>query len=352
MPVPLLTLAAFGSLTQASPPPPAFSVRADSRRHEVVIRVGPFPLAANQEGGEHAGHEGMDMGHGPELPAYRFRWPVSGWARGFRLSIEDAQGRPLSRRLLHHVNLDHLERRGLAFPMFEKTVAAGQETEKIILPRSVGVWIEKGTEMALASMWTNETGTDLPGVVMVISLPYLPPNTVPRPLDVRPIVLDIGFRPGETAGFDLDTGRVEFRREFVLPVDGRLLGIGGHMHDYGQSLELRDGQTGKVLVALQGKLAPDGRLLGVTRKVLAAFGDGLKLRAGRPYVVIARYHNTSGRHLKLGAMAAMAGLFAPDDPAQWPSLDRNHPIYLAEMASLGAPGWVTVPDSLAKPEKR
>jgi len=330
-------------------PAPAFTVRVDERRHEVILRLGPFPLPCQEQEDEHAeGHEGMDHGHGPQLPSYRFAWPVSGWARGFRVEISDPAGKPLSRRLLHHVNLSHLDRRSLTFPMFEKIMAAGQETDAVMLPKTVGVWIAQGTEMALSSMWTNETGEDLDGVVMELVLPYLPPNTVPRPTEVRPFSMDVGFRPGLTAGFDLDTGRVEFSREFEVAVDGRLLGIGGHMHDYGYAIELRDGETGKVLVPLKGKLDPDGKLLGVSRKVLGATGPGLRLRAGRRYVVVAKYHNTTGRRLKLGAMAAMAGIFTPDRPELWPALDKNDPVNVAELEALGQNGWVTVPDAPAK----
>lgn len=344
MPVPLLALAAIAFSDQ----PPAFSVRVNERRHEVVLRLGPFPLPAQAEEEEHQGHEGMDHSHGPQMPSYRFVWPVSGWARGFRVEIVDPAGKPLSRRLLHHVNLSHLDRRALALPMFEKILAAGQETESVILPKTVGVWIEKGTDMALSSMWTNETGADLAGVVMVLSLPYLPTNTVPRPTEVRPFSFDIGFRPGLTAGFDLDTGRVEFTRAFEVAVDGRLLGIGGHLHDYGYAIELRDGATGKVLVPLKGKLAPDGKLLGVTRKILGATGGGLRLRAGRRYMVVAKYYNPTGRRLRLGAMAAMAGIFSPDHPERWPALDKGNSVNVAELESLGQGGWVSVPDSSGK----
>ena len=347
--VPLFALVSLGLGSQG----PSFSVQADERRHEVVLRLGPFPLPANEPEHRHEGDEpSMDMmahAHGPSLPAYRFRWPVAGWARGFRVEIQDPAGHPLSRRLLHHVNLDHLGRRALAFPMFEKTMAAGQETDAVMLPKSVGVRIEKGDDMALASMWTNETEPDLPAVVMIIRIKYLPDNTVPRPVDVRPLTMDIGFRPGLTASFDLDTGKQELRREFVFPVDGRLLGLGGHLHDYGQWIELRDGKSGKVLVTLKGKQAKDGKLLGVTRKLLGVSGNGLRIRAGYPYLVVASYHNPTGRRLKLGGMAALGGIFTADDPGKWPPLDRTDPIYLAEMDALGEAGWVVVPESGTTP---
>ena len=337
-----------GSLPAPAPPP--FTMWVDERRHQVVIRVGPFPLPANPAPGEHGeGHEPMGHAHGLQLPTYRFKMPVSGWARGFRLEILDPSGRPLDRRLLHHVTLNHLDRRGLTFPSFERFLAAGQETESVRLPKSVGVPMEAGAVMAMASVWTNETETDLAGVVLLLSVEYLPRNLVPKPTTIHPILFDIGFRPGLTDGFDLDTGRTEFKREFVLPVDGRVLGLGGHLHDYGHSIELRDQETGKVLVTLKAELTPEGKLIRVNRRLFATWGEGLRLRAGRRYVVVARYHNTSGKLLRLGAMAIMAGVFAPDRPDRWPTLDRSDPVYLAECDGLGEIGWVDVPDSALGP---
>ena len=106
---PLLSLAVL-----LSPDVPPLTVRVDSTRHEVILTLGPFHLAASPAGEGHVGmHHG---GHG--IPLLRFAWPAGGWARGFRIEIHDGDGRPLSRRLLHHVNLLHLERRQLLEPVF------------------------------------------------------------------------------------------------------------------------------------------------------------------------------------------------------------------------------------------
>jgi hypothetical protein len=37
----------------------------------------------------------------------------------------------------------------------------------------------------------------------------------------------------------------------LTPLDGRLLAVGGHLHDHAESLELREVAGGKLIVALR-----------------------------------------------------------------------------------------------------
>ena len=328
---PLLLLPA---LLGADTPP--LTVRTDPTRNEVTLTLGPMHLARMAAGEEHRGmHHG---GHG--LPLARFDWPVSGWIRGFRIRITDADNRPLSRRLLHHLNLLHLERRQLVEPVYERTIAVGQETEDVVLPSSIGVRIETGAEMALLSVFANETANDLHDVTLEFVVSYLPPNTMPRPREVRPVAIDLGFRPGETDAFDVGPGRTVHERDFVLAAGGRLLGIGGHLHDYAESIALVDLTSGKTLFELRTRADSSGKVSGVDRKLFGVRGDGLRLRAGRPYRVVAVYQNPLGVTLVEGGMAVLAGIFAPDKPADWPRLDRSDRVFRADLAGLDRMGWV------------
>ena len=315
---------------------PPFTVRVNPGRHEVTLTLGPMHLAGSAPGEGHgAMHHG---GHG--FPLVRFDWPVSGWIRGFRIRITDAGSRPLSRRLLHHLNLLHLERRQLVEPVYERTIALGQETEDALLPASIGVRIETGTEMALLTAFANEAGGDLHGVTLELVVIYLPANTVPRPREVRPVAIDLGFRPGETDAFDVGPGRTVRERDFVLPTGGKLLGIGGHLHDYAESIALMDLTSGKTLFELRTRADSSGKVSGVERKLFGIRGDGLRLRAGRTYRVVAVYRNPLGHTLVDGGMAVLAGIFAPDVAADWPVLDKSDKVFLADLAGLDRLGWV------------
>ena len=136
----------------------------------------------------------------------------------------------------------------------------------------------------------------------------------------------------------MPAGRSEKAHEFSLPVGGRLLGVSGHMHDYGMLVRLEDVASGKVLTRVETKREKDGKVIGMGRKLFGVTGDGLKLEAGRRYRVVAVYDNPTGETLVNGAMAHMVGLFVPDDMALWPAIDESDPEFQRDLASLQVRG--------------
>src|SRR3989475_6096346 len=57
----------------------------------------------------------------------------------------------------------------------------------------------------------------------------------------------LGRRPGGSKAFDLPPGRTERHWESSPAVPGTILGMGGHLHDHGVSLEVKDVTTGEIL---------------------------------------------------------------------------------------------------------
>lgn len=312
---------------------PAVVVTVDSARREVILRSGPFSIAAMPEGMDHGDHEMEGMA----TPFLAFSWPVTGWLRGFRLSLTDSEGRALPRRLIHHVNMMNFERRALLYDAVERTLAAGQETEDVSLPRSVGFPMAAGTSVGLMAAWANETGAALEGVYLTVVLSWSPTNLSPRPLDALPLYLDVNYQgPGKSDSYDLPAGASSRSHEFTLPVGGRLLGVGGHLHDHARELVLEDLTTGRTVVRLRARLDRAGKLLGVERKLFAVRGDGLALHGGRRYRLTASYDNPTGRVIPSGAMGIMIGLFAPEDLRKWPAVDRDNPGIKADIAAIMA----------------
>ena len=293
---------------------PALGVHVDSARREVVMRTAPVTLPAL--GGDH----GDGYHHGPVTPLAPFTWPVEGWARGFHLRVLDCAGRELSRARLHHVLVLHLERRELMLPIWQRLIAFGSETENITLPRGVGVRIGQGTRLGLLAAWVP-VGQQPEAVVLELRVPWLPANSNPRPADVVPLGFDVRYEPGEGASYDLPPGPSVRTRTFTMPVEGRLLLAGGHLHRYATGLALVDVATEKRIVDLGTRLGPSGDFAGVERRLYGVTGRGLKLKAGREYRLEVRYDNPTGRTLAQAAMGILGGIFEPDDMGKWPALD-------------------------------
>ncbi|MFI5235060.1 MAG: hypothetical protein ACHQXA_05060 [Gemmatimonadales bacterium] len=327
-------LAAFVALQAPSTQAPVV-VTVDSSRHQVVITAGPYHLPAMMAG---MSHEEMEHMEGVETELRRFDWPVDGWFRGFSIEIRGADGQPLPRRLLHHMIMANFDRRQLVYAAYERLMGAGQETADVSVPRTIGVPLKTGDKLGMYLMWHNDIGKDVDGAYLVIRMLYTPKNQNPRPIDALPLYLDVNLTVGGDNVFDLPPGRTTKSHDFVLPVGGHLLGVGGHLHDYGTSVRLVDVASGKILVQLNAVQDAKGEVIDIPRKLYGVTGEGLRLKAGRTYRVIGEYDNTSGQLIKDGAMAHMVGIFVPDDISKWPKLDLNDPGTKADLADLNALG--------------
>ncbi len=314
---------------------PKVSVVVDSSRKELVITAGPFELP-NMPPMED--HSMMDLGMSHDTPIQRFQWPIEGWLRGFELELEDGQGNPVPREVIHHMIMVNFSRRMLLYQGPERLMGAGTETEDIKVPKTIGVPMKPGMDLGMYVAWHNDTGKDLHGVQMKLKMLWTPKNQNPQPVNALPIYMDVNLTVGVSNTFDVPPGKSQKAHEFTLPVGGRLLGIGGHLHDYGVRVRLEDAETGKVLTVVEATRDSAGAVTGVSRRLFGVSGEGLKLKGNHRYRVVGEYDNPTGKTLVKGAMAHMAGLFTPDDMSRWPKIDEANPAYQRDMASLQARG--------------
>src|SRR5260370_510619 len=140
-----------------------------------------------------------------------------------------------------------------------------------------------------------------------------------------PFQVDVRFAVARNT-FPVPPGRHEWAADFELPVGGHLLIAGGHLHNYGVSVRLEDAATGRRILTIEARRDSSGRLLGMPRKLLALRGEGLRLKAGRRYRIVAVYDNPTADTIP-GAMGIIGGLFAPDDPRRWPAIDVSNAAY-------------------------
>lgn len=335
----LLAAAVFGAPAAVVPPgpkPATVVVAVDSARKELTITAGPYDLENMPPMSSHAM---MDHGAAHDTPVQRFEWPIEGWLRGYRVELRDAAGHEVPRHIMHHMIMVNFSRRQLIYPAAERLLGAGTESgEAIIVPKTVGIPLKPGTDLGMYVAWHNDTGKKLEGVYLKLTMLWTPKNQNPRPVNVLPLYMDVNLTVGGSNTFDVPPGKSSKAHEFILPVGGRLLGVGGHMHDYGVAVQLEDAETHKVLTRVVAKRKPDGTIEGVSRKLYGVSGDGLKLKANRRYRVVGFYDNPTGKTLVRGAMAHIVGLFVPNKLSEWPAIQPSDPIFQRDLASLQVRG--------------
>jgi hypothetical protein len=313
----------------------AQDITLDSARHTVVMRAGPF-TAEPAEHSEHYGHAGM---MDSDDPVRRFTWPCDAWLRGFALRLEDAEGRELPLRWIHHLKVVNFARRQLVYPIIERLIAVSRESRDVKLPVSVGIPVRAGDELGVYVMWDAPADAPSHEVFIRIELQWTPANLLPRPVSALPFQVDVRFAVARNT-FPVPPGRHEWASEFELPVGGHLLLAGGHLHDYGVSVRLEDAATGKQILNIEARRDSSGRLLGMPRKLLALRGEGLRLKAGRRYRIVAVYDNPTADTIP-GAMGIIGGLFVPDDLRRWPAIDVTNADYRLDLELLGGAPAIT-----------
>lgn len=311
--------------TEVSP-----GVRVDSVHHTVVISAGPFHVGAAMS----MTHD-MEMAHmeGGDSLVKRFAWPMTTLLQGLRLDLSDAQGRPLPRHLLHHLNLVNFDRRALVYPLVERMMGFGQETEDVSVPRSIGLPVAAGQRIGLSVMWDNQTGRDLDDVYVQLTFRWAPGNLVPQPMEVMPFTIDAHLVPGGHNTFVVPPGGTTQRFDFTLPLSGHLVAASGHLHDHGVRVSLLDRTSGQTVVSVRSRRDSAGHVTGMSRALLALRGAGPHLRADHRYQLEVQYENPTADTLR-GMMGLMVGLFVPDDPGRWPAIDANDRDYRKDLADI------------------
>jgi hypothetical protein len=300
---------------------PTARVTADARLGELVIELPPVDLPAG------AGHHST-----ASPPVSLAELPTGGAIYGFRTELVDETGRRLPPQLIHHFNVLDPSHRELFLPIAQRIAAAGKETGVIRMPRLLlGSPFTRGSTVVASAMLHNPTSETYRGVRVRLVLYYTPDNR-PWPLfRVFPWQLDVGFPVGDKS-FDLPPGRSERSYEGSPAVPGDIVVIGGHLHEYGVSIELSDATTGELIWRAQpvrddnGDVVamPIGKLYGLTH-------IGAHIVPEHRYRVRVVYDNPTGKVLPEGGMGVVAGLFAPDGDVPWPTVNPNDSLYQEDM---------------------
>jgi hypothetical protein len=308
---------------------PHATVRVDVALHELVIELPAVDVPA-------AGRRGESM---VRLPLCQVLFPVDASLHSSRVDVVDDSGRALPHRMLHHFNLSDPDHRELFLPIGLHLLAASKETPAITVPRLLfGLPLQRGQRLLAGAMLANTSQVAYHAVRVRLVLRYVPGGrpwplyrTYPWAIDVQ---YPLGRPPTGSKAFDLPPGHTERSWEGSPAIAGTILGLGGHLHDFGVSLELKDMTSGTVL--WRGAPVTDraGRVITFP---LARFYTwhrlGVHVVPEHRYRLTAVYENRTGRAIRDGGMGAVAGLFVPDRGATWPAVDTRDTLYQRDLAA-------------------
>ncbi len=329
-----LRLAASVYAASADPvPPPASSddwsalerttITKNPERDELIVELPAVDLPA-----------GTVVDQAASVGAF----PVNGSVYALHAELLDETGRHLPGGLLHHMNVMDPSERELFLPISRRILASGMETGEIRFPWLLfGSPIRAGQRILANAMVHNPTTVDYHGVRVRLVLNYVPDHRPWPFFSVIPWQLDVAFPVGDKS-FDLPAGRSERSYEGSPAVPGKLIVIGGHMHEYGKTIEFWDATTGKLLwhgepaPAPRGQpsAVPMGRLYGLTK-------IGLRITPTHRYRVRVLYDNPTGRTIPNGGMGVTGGLFMPDRKATWPATNQADSLYQKDLRHFMGP---------------
>ena len=109
---------------------------------------------------------------------------------------------------------------------------------------------------------------------------------------------------------------------------GKIVGLGGHMHDYGRLIEFVDATTGEVIYQAAPVADSTGHIASVpTSRLYGWTGLGVHVVPDHRYRVTVYYDNPTGQAVPDGGMGVVGGLFVPDRGVEWPPADRTDSLY-------------------------
>jgi hypothetical protein len=308
-------------------------VTYDAAHSELTIEVPVGSVPA-------AGPTGMYM---RTLPVAQAIIPASGTVYSIATQVLDGAGHVLPRSLLHHINLTDPTRRELFLPIALHIFAASKETPPLHVPSlMLGMPLVQGQRLLVMGMVGNQTATAYEGVRFRVIIGYRRAGRLWPLWRAYPWVVDVmyplGTGPDGSKAFDLPPGTTRRSWQGSPAVPGYILGIGGHVHDYGVSVDFTDVTTGQVIWHGVPERDAGGRVLLLPVRTFFTWHRlGVHIEPGDQYRVTVTYNNPTGQLLHNGGMGAVAGLFVPEGSAIWPAVDTTNLVYRQDLQETFAP---------------
>jgi hypothetical protein len=291
-------------------PQARLEVQNDAVAESLTVRVGPLDLPAKSD------HTAV-----AQAPTFFLEIPFDGWITAYHPRLVQGSGAPVPSRLLHHVAFYNTARPDFLCPNKQEHIfgAGGEMNDWPALP-GFGYRVHKGDRIRISTMFHNPTGTSYPKSWLEVKLDYRSAAQGESPKSMYPAWFDVG-ECGESS-YDLDPGRSLKMGQFQMGFSGWLLGVGGHMHDFGRQLDLFNVTRGEDVAPLKAQLDAVGHIESMP---IVRFTDrgGYKLNKGDVLRVSSIYENPRGKPIPDGAMGIVVGYFLPEHDAEVAGLKKQ-----------------------------
>ena len=285
-------------------------VKDDPAAQVLTVRLGPLNLPAH-----------TDHMHTAQPPPQFLSMPFDGWIRAYHPRLVDGRGKAVPSRLLHHVAFYNTARPDFVCPNKQEHIfGAGGEMNDWPSTPGYGYPVRRGDRIRITGMFHNSTATSYPQVYLEVGMEYTRSESAATAMrSVYPTWLDV--KSCGDSSYDLKPGRNVTAGDVTMNYPGILLGLGGHMHDYGHELVLENLSRKQTVATLAAKLDPSGHIISMPIVMFTDEG-GYKVAAGDHMQVTAAYDNPTGHVLRDGAMGIVVGYFLPADEKQFERLHR------------------------------
>ncbi len=276
----------------------------------LVVRLGPLNLPA------HADHTQVAQPSPVILTI-----PFDGWITAYHPALVDDAGNRLTGPMLHHVAFWNTGRSDFLCPNKEEHIfgAGGEMNDWPPLP-GFGYRVRPGDRIRITSMFHNPTAAGYPRAYLQVIMEYQLAGNQRALKSVYPAWFDV--KECGNSGYDLAPGKSVTEGKVTVAFSGVLLGLGGHLHDYGRELRLQNDSRKEEVAELAPRADEKGRILSVPIVVFSERG-GYRLSRGDVLRSTAIYENPTGQVLPEGAMGIVVGYFLPDDDTAMSVLVRK-----------------------------
>jgi hypothetical protein len=280
---------------------PALAVHGGE--HARVLRYGPFTMPGGTFHDEH-GHV-----HGAHFTARlaNVQKPctnchVTRFVPLFRYA-DGSEANHHTDAWLHHAVWTNSARRDLTCPTRnERFFASGNERTPIVLPSGYGYPVTSSDSWNLSVHAMNES--EQPQTVYVDLVVLYRTDSDVQP--VTPFWLDIDLC-GDSE-YTIPAGLSNTNRTFAAPFDGKLVAIGGHLHDDGIYIELHNERMGQVLCRSVAGYGTNPSYEGHIESMSRCEADpvGKKFKQGDPLRMYSVYYSDAVQTDVMGIMLGYA----------------------------------------------